>query len=192
MEIIENFSITIEDLAKKHGKGQQAIRNYLDRYPEQLQGHYKRENGSTYLDNEAVAFIESKIKPKKVEYEVLNTQLEEKIRELQDKLIQAHEKNLALVEEKHKLELKVTEKEKLIESQDSREKSLIEDNRKQRNLINRFDNELQSAEKKYNELSQELEEAKEEARASSEEAEATRKELEALKSRGLWARIRNK
>ena len=208
MEVIDKFSMTIEELAQKHGKGQQAIRNYIDRYKE-LQGHFKRENGSTHLDEFAVAFIEAKLKPRKPDNIILNQELVEKINMLQDKLIQAQEKNLSLLEENQRLQLSVAEQRKLLESSENL-KEVIEDLEQQLSIesdasdllrqdYNQIQEQLQiekeekaKAFRLKDRFEAELEKAAELNEALQLQSEEQAEEIERLKSRTLWQRIRNR
>ncbi len=192
MEYIEKFSITIEELAEKHGKKQQAIRNYIDRYPEDLKGHYRRENGSTWLDEFAVAFIESRLKPRKVDNIIINQALEDKIRELQDKLIAAHEKNLELIEEKETLRLQAEESLRLIEAHQKDQEQIQEELTATVNQNEELHKQLQAereARAKAEATAKASAEATETLQAQADEQAA---ELERLKKRTLWERIRNK
>lgn len=52
--------ITVKDFAKKQHRSVQAIYQSIDRYKIQLEGHIKKVGRTSYLDDDAVAFLESK------------------------------------------------------------------------------------------------------------------------------------
>lgn len=52
--------ITVKEFAKKQHRSVQAIYQSIDRYKLQLEGHIKKVGRTSYLDDEAVAFLETK------------------------------------------------------------------------------------------------------------------------------------
>ncbi len=52
--------ITVKEFAKRQHRSVQAIYQSIDRYKLQLEGHIKKVGRTSYLDDEAVAFLETK------------------------------------------------------------------------------------------------------------------------------------
>ena len=52
--------ITVKEFAKKQHRSVQAIYQSIDRYKLQLEGHITKVGRTSYLDDEAVAFLETK------------------------------------------------------------------------------------------------------------------------------------
>lgn len=52
--------ISLKDYAKNKGITYEAVRKQVNRYKNELDGHIQKENGTQYLDDEAVAFLDEK------------------------------------------------------------------------------------------------------------------------------------
>lgn len=111
--------ISMKDYAEQKGISYEAVRRSVNRYKEELEGHIVVQNRTKFLDDEAVAFLDSKRQQspivivnqdKNEELERLRNEKEAlliKIAELQDALLQEkdkvavlQEKNIALLEAK--------------------------------------------------------------------------------------------
>ena len=120
--------ISMKDYAEQKGISYEAVRRSVNRYKEELEGHIVVQNRSKFLDDEAVAFLDSKRQQspiviinqdKNEELERLRNEKEAlliKIAELQDALLQEkdkvavlQEKNIALLEAKVDNSTEITE-----------------------------------------------------------------------------------
>ena len=107
--------ITVKEFAKKQHRSVQAIYQSIDRYKLQLEGHIKKVCRTSYLDDEAVAFLEAKREQNPVvvyqqdkdeELELLRKNadvMKAKIAELQEKVNKSQEDYIALQAENAKL-----------------------------------------------------------------------------------------
>ena len=107
--------ITVKEFAKKQHRSVQAIYQSIDRYKLQLEGHIKKVGRTSYLDDEAVAFLEAKREQNPVvvyqqdkdeELELLRKNadvMKAKIAELQEKVNKSQEDYIALQAENAKL-----------------------------------------------------------------------------------------
>ena len=107
--------ITVKEFAKKQHRSVQAIYQAIDRYKLQLEGHIKKVGRTSYLDDEAVAFLEAKREQNPVvvyqqdkdeELELLRKNadvMKAKIAELQEKVNKSQEDYIALQAENAKL-----------------------------------------------------------------------------------------
>ena len=107
--------ITVKEFAKKQHRTVQAVYQSIDRYKMQLDGHIQKIGRTSYLDDEAVAFLESKREQNPVviyqqdkdeELELLRKNadvMKAKIAELQEKINKSQEDYIALQAENAKL-----------------------------------------------------------------------------------------
>ena len=107
--------ITVKEFAKKQHRSVQAIYQSIDRYKLQLEGHIKKVGRTSYLDDEAVAFLEAKREQNPIvvyqqdkdeELELLRKNadvMKAKIAELQEKVNKSQEDYIALQAENAKL-----------------------------------------------------------------------------------------
>ena len=107
--------ITVKEFAKKQHRTVQAVYQSIDRYKIQLDGHIQKIGRTSYLDDEAVAFLESKREQNPVviyqqdkdeELEQLRKNadvMKAKIVELQEKVNKSQEEYIALQAENAKL-----------------------------------------------------------------------------------------
>lgn len=120
--------ISMKDYAEQKGISYEAVRRSVNRYKEELEGHIVVQNRTKFLDDEAVAFLDSKRQQspiviinqdKNEELERLRNEKEAlliKIAELQDALLQEKDKvavlqkkNIALLEAKVDNSTEITE-----------------------------------------------------------------------------------
>ena len=107
--------ITVKEFAKKQHRTVQAVYQSIDRYKIQLDGHIQKIGRTSYLDDDAVAFLESKREQNPVviyqqdkdeELELLRKNadvMKAKIAELQEKVNKSQEDYIALQAENAKL-----------------------------------------------------------------------------------------
>ena len=107
--------ITVKEFAKKQHRTVQAVYQSIDRYKIQLDGHIQKIGRTSYLDDDAVAFLESKREQNPVviyqqdkdeELEQLRKNadvMKAKIVELQEKVNKSQEEYIALQAENAKL-----------------------------------------------------------------------------------------
>ncbi len=107
--------ITVKEFAKKQHRTVQAVYQSIDRYKIQLDGHIQKIGRTSYLDDDAVAFLESKREQNPVviyqqdkdeELEQLRKNadvMKAKIAELQEKVNKSQESYIALQAENAKL-----------------------------------------------------------------------------------------
>lgn len=116
--------ITVKEFAKKQHRTVQAVYQSIDRYKDQLKDHIQKIGRTSYLDDEAVAFLESKREQNPVviyqqdkdeELETLRKNadvMKAEIAELLKEASKSKDEYTALLEEKHRLELLPAETEK--------------------------------------------------------------------------------
>ena len=116
--------ITVKEFAKSQHRTVQAVYQSINRYKVQLQDHIKKVGRTSYLDDEAVAFLESKREQNPVvvyqqdkdeELETLRKNadvMKAQIAKLLEEASKSKDEYTALLEEKHKLELLPAETEK--------------------------------------------------------------------------------
>ena len=116
--------ITVKEFAKKQHRTVQAVYQSIDRYKIQLDGHIQKIGRTSYLDDDAVAFLESKREQNPVviyqqdkdeELEQLRKNadvMKAKIAELQDKINKGQENYIALQAENAELRALPAETEK--------------------------------------------------------------------------------
>lgn len=116
--------ITVKEFAKKQHRTVQAVYQSIDRYKIQLDGHIQKMGRTSYLDDDAVAFLESKREQNPVviyqqdkdeELEQLRKNadvMKAKIAELQEKINKGQENYIALQAENAELRALPAETEK--------------------------------------------------------------------------------
>ena len=116
--------ITVKEFAKKQHRTVQAVYQSIDRYKIQLDGHIQKIGRTSYLDDDAVAFLESKSEQNPVviyqqdkdeELETLRKNadvMKAEIAKLLKEASKSKDEYTALLEEKHRLELLPAETEK--------------------------------------------------------------------------------
>ena len=52
--------VSLKEYAKNKGVSYEAVRKQVNRYKDELKGHISKVNRTQYLDEEAVAFLDSK------------------------------------------------------------------------------------------------------------------------------------
>ena len=130
--------ITVKEFAKKQHRTVQAVYQSIDRYKMQLDGHIQKIGRTSYLDDEAVAFLESKREQNPVviyqqdkdeELELLRKNadvMKAKIAELQEKINKSQEDYIALQAENAKLLALPAETEKKLAVAEIELKNAIE------------------------------------------------------------------
>lgn len=97
--------IKLQDFARQQGVTDRTIQKHLNKYADELKGHFERKGpNGTWLDDEACEIIRSKMKAQPIvigEAEQLAEieELKKQVANLQDKLIRQSEKLLAQAEE---------------------------------------------------------------------------------------------
>lgn len=110
--------ISLKDYAKNKGVSYEAVRKQVNRYKDELTGHIHKQNRTQYLDDEAVAFLDSK----RAESPVILLQMDkdEEIQRLSNEnkalLIKIAELQEALLNEKDQVKLLQDEKIALLEA----------------------------------------------------------------------------
>lgn len=110
--------ITIKDYAKSYGVSYEAIRKQVNRYKNELDGHILKNGRTQYLDDEAVAFLDSKRAETPVV--ILGNDKDEEIQRLQNEnkalLLKVAQLQEDLLREKDQVKLLQTEKIELLEA----------------------------------------------------------------------------
>lgn len=178
--------ITLSDYAKNNNISYEAVRKQVARYKTELDGHIIKDGRQQLLDEEAVAFLDSKREKNPVviinqdkddtikALEAENKNLLQRIALLQDDLIKAKDLHI-------ELQGKITEQQLLAERATAAE---------ERAVTAEKENEILSDVVKINE--QERAQAKAETAEAMKRAEAAEAEAERLKKRNLWQRIFNR
>lgn len=192
--------ISIKDYAVQNNVSYEAIRQQTVRYKKELEGHIIKDNRTQFLDEEAVAFLDSKREKNPV---VIIQQdkddrikvLEEENKTLLQRVVILQDKQLQMQEEltaQKLLAVKVTEAEEraTVAEQKAAEAEKQAITARQKSLEAEIA--LTAAEDEKKTLSDVAELNAQEADRAKKEAEELRAELERLKSRGFWARLFNK
>lgn len=107
--------VSLKEYAKNNNVSYEAVRKQVNRYKEEIKGHIFKENRTQYLDEEAVAFLDSKRAKNPVvvmesakddeiqRLEMENKALLMKIATLQEELL--HEKDQVKLLQNEKIEL---------------------------------------------------------------------------------------
>ena len=160
-------SVKISQFARKHEVEPQAVSRYISRHPE-IQAACAQENGRVVdLSPEAVALLEEQYPAPKDPVQVVVGVPQSKFDALSEDHAELQKKYAALLEKVARIqEERVAEQKRLAEAEATQ--LLLED--KEKRLV----------------------EEQERAAAAEQNAAAAREEVVRLRSRGLWARIRNK
>lgn len=161
--------ITIKDYAKDRGVSYEAARQQIGRYMGReeegfcLSDHVTKVGRTQYLDDEAVAFLDARRarNPVIIQQELRDETIERlraEVDALQKRLIAAQDEKLALLQEKHQIEM--------------REQALIADRQKIDELRAGFE----AAEKRAEQAEQEREQAVERGKAADEARKAAEAE----------------
>lgn len=114
--------ITIKDYAKNNGVTYEAVRKQVNRYKNELEGHISKVGRTQYLDDEAVAFLDSKRAENPVV--IIQADKDEEIQRLHDEnkalLLKIAELQDALLKEKDQVKLLQEDKIKLLEQKPSK------------------------------------------------------------------------
>ena len=175
--------ITVKEFAKSQHRTVQAVYQSINRYKVQLQDHIKKVGRTSYLDDEAVAFLESKREHNPVvvyqqdkdeELETLRKStdiMKTKIVELEEKVNKSHEEYITLQAENAKLLALPAETEKKL--------ALAENN-------------LAHANEKLEEKTEQLKTAKEESERQKQEIARLTEELRIEASKTWWQKLWHK
>lgn len=115
--------VSLKDYAKNKGVSYEAVRKQVSRYKTELDGHIHKVNRTQYLDDEAVAFLDSK----RTESPVILLQMDkdEEIQRLSNEnkalLIKIAELQDALLKEKDTVKLLQEEKIALLEAKQEKQ-----------------------------------------------------------------------
>jgi hypothetical protein len=116
--------ISIKDYAAQNNVSYEAVRQQVNRYAKELEGHITKVSRTKYLDDEAVAFLDERRKTNPVvvierskdeereQLENTRTALLMKLAEVQDKLLEEKDKTAALLAENNTLRIELLEKPK--------------------------------------------------------------------------------
>lgn len=172
-------AISMKEYAKQCGISYEAVRKKVAQYRDELKEHITVQNKTTYLDDDAISFLE-KHRFKSPVSVVSRDQIEEI-----DRLTLENE-TLKKTQDEYKNQIILLQQQLLKQAEDSRalqEKltGYIADKTRADML------EVQNAQLQENLLEQKSKATEAEERASAAETETTR-----LKNRGFWARVFNK
>lgn len=110
--------ISIKDYAKNKGVSYEAVRKQVNRYKDELAGHIHKQNRTQYLDDEAVAFLDSKRSENPIV--IMEMSKDDEIQRLSNEnkalLIKVAELQEALIKEKDEVKLLQKEKLELLEA----------------------------------------------------------------------------
>lgn len=199
--------ISLKDYAKQNNISYEAVRKQVARYKKDLDRHIIKDNRTQFLDEEAVAFLNSKrekspviiIQQDKDErikgLEEENKALLQRVAMLQDDLLKSKELQIQLQAEtaEHRLLAERTtaaEERAAVAEHKAAEAERLAISIRQKNV--EIETALTSAEEENKTLSDIAEINAQEADKAKAEAEELRAELERLKNRGFWARVFNK
>lgn len=109
--------ITLKEYAKRSNVSYEAVRKQVNRYKLELEGHISKIKKTQYLDEEAVAFLDSKRKDNPVV--IVQAEKDERIEQLENEnkalLLKVAELQERVIQEKEKVELLQKEKIELLE-----------------------------------------------------------------------------
>lgn len=202
--------ISIKDYAKSHGISYEAVRQQVTRYTGReidgfrLADHITKVDRTQYIDDEGAAFLDARRAKNPVfiqqeERDETIERLRARVDELQSRLITAQDEYRALIEEKHKIELReqaLLADKQMIEA--IKEKAAQAESRAEEaeTARERAEEEAVKAREQAEQRVIEAREAREEAdrlRAEAEEAEKVAEEAKSradrMESAGLFARI---
>ena len=171
--------ITIKDYAKRNNVTYEAVRKQLARYQSDLEGHITKVNRTQYLDDEAVAFLDTKrLESPIILFEQGKDEEIEKLKQEREGLLI---KIAALADWKADNAVLIAE---------SKMQQLLLKNSEDR--ANQEAAARADAEKRARAEAARADELEEKIAVIEQENEAVKRENEALRRRSLWQRIWNK
>ena len=113
---------SLKEYAKNKGVSYEAVRKQVNRYKDELKGHISKVNRTQYLDEEAVAFLDSKRAESPII--IMESGKDEEIQrlEMENKalLLKVAELQEALLKEKDQVKLLQNEKIELLEAKNQK------------------------------------------------------------------------
>ena len=114
--------VSLKEYAKNKGVSYEAVRKQVNRYKDELKGHITKVNRTQYLDEEAVAFLDSKRAESPII--IMESGKDEEIQrlEMENKalLLKVAELQEALLKEKDQVKLLQNEKIELLEAKNQK------------------------------------------------------------------------
>lgn len=114
--------VSLKEYAKNKGVSYEAVRKQVNRYKDELKGHISKVNRTQYLDEEAVAFLDSKRAESPII--IMESGKDEEIQrmEMENKalLLKVAELQEALLKEKDQVKLLQNEKIELLEAKNQK------------------------------------------------------------------------
>lgn len=114
--------VSLKEYAKNKGVSYEAVRKQVNRYKDELKGHISKVNRTQYLDEEAVAFLDSKRAESPII--IMESGKDEEIQrlEMENKalLLKVAEIQEALLKEKDQVKLLQNEKIELLEAKNQK------------------------------------------------------------------------
>ena len=114
--------VSLKEYAKNKGVSYEAVRKQVNRYKDELKGHISKVNRTQYLDEEAVAFLDSKRAESPII--IMESGKDEEIHrlEMENKalLLKVAELQEALLKEKDQVKLLQNEKIELLEAKNQK------------------------------------------------------------------------
>ena len=178
--------ISLKDYATRNNVSYEAVRKQVARYKKELEGHIIKDNRTQFLDEEAVAFLDSK--REKSPIIVMQQDKDERIKGLEEENKGLLQRVVILQEKQLQLQEELTAQKLLAaKTSEAEERATVAEQK-----VAEMEIALTSAEEENKTLSDVAEINAQEADRAKKEAEELRAELERLKSRGFWARVFNK
>lgn len=114
--------VSLKEYAKNKGVSYEAVRKQVNRYKDELKGHISKVNRTQYLDEEAVAFLDSKRAESPII--IMESGKDEEIQrlEMENKalLLKVAELQESLLKEKDQVKLLQNEKIELLEAKNQK------------------------------------------------------------------------
>ena len=114
--------VSLKEYAKNKGVSYEAVRKQVNRYKDELKGHISKVNRTQYLDEEAVAFLDSKRAESPII--IMESGKDEEIQrlEMENKalLLKVAELQEALLKDKDQVKLLQNEKIELLEAKNQK------------------------------------------------------------------------
>ena len=206
--------ISLKDYAKQKNVSYEAVRQQVVRYAEDLGDHLVKDGRQQFLDDEAVAFLDSKRKKNpiaiyQIEKDEEIERLENQNKELLMKLAAAQEQTIKLQEEYRQISEKEA-KIALLEADNEAARARAaeaerradvadQERRDVESAIEKLQSDLEISEKGRSEAELRAQAAEDiaeinaqEAERAKAEADAARAELDVIKNRSFWKRLFNK
>lgn len=115
--------LSLKDYARDKGISYEAVRQQVNRYKPELSGHIQKKGRTQFLDDEAIAFLDSKRQENPII--LIQADKDEEIQRLQDEnkalLVKIAELQDALLREKDTVKALQTEKIELLEAKQEQE-----------------------------------------------------------------------